>query len=827
MTRLMHLTRRRLLQLLASTGLTAFAPGMIGAQTADARAIVMVIDGIGPETPDLHLTEVLNVLLENAVPFGLVMPDACTDLAAALLRRLLSGFPDLAEPVIRAPGLAAMHPYFQCRAAAEKQALAERALGQTINPLTLLTDADQVGSFDALRALGFRNVLVPGGRAAARSDACAARTVCLVGGGQVALAEADAAGVFAAALSDPKMVQITLSLDRISALPVAGVALRIADILRILVDAVQSDRNFLTLPRAHLRWFGDDIRSRSCALRLSPAAENDVGYQALRQTLDAAGLPYSVTGPAQSEPDCLDPAIGHAAVDWLAGVPSGTPACATGALTGLDVVIGQRHAGTPVFDDQGRLYLAEGLVIAGTTAPDAIATLDSDHDLFITVAPSAWATEPARNATIGLIRQIATLSDTGLHDVAGHLAAIRAPDPVLALWQETRRALPSPGVAPETEDEKQALLADAAQAWRYIAATTDPVTGLCPATLQSTPGSEFSYLELTMWDIACHIQGLLAAHDLALIDAGDLTDRMSAILRALPRQRIAGLMLPSAVISTTTAQTLSADFNACDTGRLLAALRDVNGHPATKGMTTDIVAGWDLPGVIRDDRIHSITNGSFDDASGSHCSHYTARAFRMWGMTATSPYEMGTEGSATDTAMRLLYRVADIGAYGAEPLLFETLEMGASPPAAILTDVLFAAQVRAHREKGGLWCVSEAPLDRSPWFAYHGLRVADAETRFEARAMSDNPNHQTAAFQAAIMLVNSKAAYLWSAVRPDPYSSALVAHIRNRAPIAEGGFSPGVYAQTGLAMPGYSDLNTNGVILQAVAHILRGRKPRA
>jgi len=69
------------------------------------------------------------------------------------------------------------------------------------------------------------------------------------------------------------------------------------------------------------------------------------------------------------------------------------------------------------------------------------------------------------------------------------------------------------------------------------------------------------------------------------------------------------------------------------------------------------------------------------------------------------------------------------------------------------------------------------------------------------------------------MAVSSKAAFLWAAYHPGAYADALIAHIREKARL-EIGFASNVNTATGLATQNYTDLNTNGIILQAIAHIV-------
>jgi hypothetical protein len=176
--------------------------------------------------------------------------------------------------------------------------------------------------------------------------------------------------------------------------------------------------------------------------------------------------------------------------------------------------------------------------------------------------------------------------------------------------------------------------------------------------------------------------------------------------------------------------------------------------------------------------------------------------------------------------MRLLHQVGRIGPYGAEPLLLEAVEMGLSDPSAFLADVLFGAQHRAHRETGVLYCVSEAPLDRPPWFTYQGLDVTSTEARWAVSGPTTDPRNRTEAFARGMLLINSKAAYLWAAARPSAFSALLVDAVQECRNPGLPGFSPGIFAATGQPMGGYTDVNTNGVILQAIAFILRGHRPR-
>ena len=149
--------------------------------------------------------------------------------------------------------------------------------------------------------------------------------------------------------------------------------------------------------------------------------------------------------------------------------------------------------------------------------------------------------------------------------------------------------------------------------------------------------------------------------------------------------------------------------------------------------------------------------------------------------------------------------------------------MGDTPISAYLTRLLYGAQLRASQASGQLFAVSEAPLDRAPWFTYQGFQIGNDIDPWSVVSPDPAAEYKTRRFRDSVRLINTKAAYLWAAVWPGDYSDRLLAEIRAKAPIEGGGFSPGVYVQSGAAMQNYTDINTNAAVLQAVSHMLHGR----
>ena len=206
----------------------------------------------------------------------------------------------------------------------------------------------------------------------------------------------------------------------------------------------------------------------------------------------------------------------------------------------------------------------------------------------------------------------------------------------------------------------------------------------------------------------------------------------------------------------------------------------------------------------------------------SHGSHYSRNGYIAWGMPMDTAYPSLSGADTGDQYIRLLYQAAFLGHFGTEPHLLEGIEVGYSPESKYLSDVLFDSQLSWFEETGQFKCVSEVALNFSPWFSYQGLRV-DRRGAGAWVISTDKQSYwyQTQDFLKKAEIISSKAAFLWAALYPHEYSSRLVELIREKARIEDLGFSVGVFNNTQEAMEGYSDLNTNGIILTAIAQKLR------
>ena len=852
------LTRRRLLHLLASAAVVpAWRAGGARAQDGVARPFFLILDDITSGLPAEALGAVISAFSGLAVPMGFVLrsdQDAGSAGWAplvAVIRDFVRASPGLGEVIAWAPGIADEPPYFQARAATLARRSLLALLARAAAPETDLPpvvsiagwDPGRAASLDAVRAAGFRNaVLLPRRSSPASSARCADRVACLRNGLRVTIAE-PLAGVrtgLEGAVRTGGAVVMSLSLGGVTDLDTALLRGKIQDLAGLVAEAMRAGHLFAALPRQHVPWFAEGTERRvGLRIEAPPATDPEAraGFEALARALHEAGIGFSRSPPvAAGEAAALVACDGDgpaAACAVAANASAG--ALAAFAATGGEIVL--HPAGQPQaqgIDAEGLLHLDETITVreAGTLGRE-LQAIDPLRDIVLSVAGSAYATAEARADLVAALTASRSATGSLVQSVSDHAAGILPDDTVYRVMLATRRARATGPAAPATVPAPDPLaraewIEDARIAWSYVARLTETATGLCPSTAFFDGEWSSFYRFLTMWDLGSLIQATLAAHEIGLIDDAAYRTRIEAILAAIPAEPLAGHVLPSEEIRTDRRQVSVRGFNACDTGRLLGALREVEDYPLSRGLAAPLVARWTLAAAMRDGQLPSYSWYGPRPLVPSHCGQYLARALARWGIASGSPYDAMRGDSPTDARMRLLYEVARIGAIGAEPMLLELVEMGGSPASDYLADVLQAAQERSHAADGRLVCVSETPMDRAPWFSTQGLAVDEGrEGRWRVQTVVRTPDYATPEFEASAMVFSSKAAFLWAALRPGSYATRLLERVRSGARASEAGYAAGLYVQTGAPMTNYTDINTNGIILESVAYVLRGRRPRS
>lgn len=447
---------------------------------------------------------------------------------------------------------------------------------------------------------------------------------------------------------------------------------------------------------------------------------------------------------------------------------------------------------------------------------------DPMTDTILVVNSKHIATPIQRNALLRQFEQARSDGKAHFYSVWGYMNQTLAPDPVLErFWSTRRRQLSDPPVIQSPKpSEKEKLLEDAQLSWQFIERFSNHKTGICAGTVKASSPNIINF-EVTLWDVASQIHGLISANTLSIIAEEEARSRIDLILDHLPRRKVDGLSLPPSLFQSNNPDVSRPEFDSCDTGRFLIALRKaVETELVTQERASEILDQWEIASTVRNQRAFSYSGNAWKDMTLSHCSHYSRNGYIAWGIPMVTAYPLLLNTESGDQNIRLLYQAAFLGHFGAEPVLLEGLEVGHSAESQYLSDVLFDSQLSWYEKTGQYKCVSEVPLDFAPWFSYQGLRVDKRGSEaWVIATRSDRSMYQSSQFLEQAEIISSKAAYLWAAKYPHEHSSRLVKLIRRKARIDDLGFSVGVYNNTQEAVENYSDVNTNGIILTAIAQM--------
>lgn len=817
------------------------------AQTDRFYTLMIVFKNIGAvRDPDL-LRDVLMEFFNRGIPVTVTLEAASMrsgpqDNLNAMMRDLAASQGGLIELVAPVADMTGQHRYFQMRAAGALRHTITADLGaEAARQVATLVDHTQEGGVDlpAFRSAGFRILLRPEGDGDFTAE-FVGRGQLVLSGGTVLPLSGDMSRVsesLEAVLSERRDGLLLLSLADLHDIDAAEARQLAAALADKLAAAALAGTLHLTRPKDYLLQFGPAQLTEVALLLLPPEPDGQAdAVRSMATMLDENGIAFSLV--AASRPDWLPGQAGR--VDsWPgpagAGIPPRgdhpavvllTEQVAEPDLPPVSVVLRETVWGSlpTALRADGRLHIEveDWATISARGWP-------TSESIAVMIRPGDIATPMQRAALMRRLLAVVADGETRFLTLGTLADQLLAPDPLHErLWSTLHRQVtdpPSPAVL--SLAERGRLLKDARVAWTFIDRFTDPTTGLCAGTVQDGQARRINR-EATYWDMASQMQGIVAAARMGIIQRDEASERLALMVDHLPTVSLDGHLLPPAVFETGGGGVVRQSFDICDTGRFLIAL-DLTVRsgllPGTSAAA--LVESWDLAASIMEGRPHNHDGRAWHDTSMSHCTPYIAPVFGDLGLPLVSPYPAIAEDASADSKMALLSAVAAMGSYGTEPLLLQAIERGPTPESTFLADVLFDAQLDWFETTGQLKCVSEIPLNIAPWFTYQGLRVdrlgAEAWTILSS---GDTPAFQTREFQQRIELLSAKSAYLWAAVHPHPHSSRLLNLMREKARIEGFGFSVGIYTASLEPMENYSDLNTNGVILAAIATMLHKDLPR-
>ena len=732
-----------------------------------------------------------------------------------------SGNEDILEVVLTFHPFAQSQRFWHLRAAHD---LRERVLADVIGessaydpyfPITYLEPADGPPSdLIAFRSAGFRiRITRPKESAPVEIARTGLDQLSIAGGTLLDLFdpgfEAALAGM---AQARENGIVLHLSLARGAGLDAAELARASETVVGQLDEMLRRTGCLALLPR-DLFLLGGAPVPRDVALLLD-TSHGDAGIDTFAKALAARGLPFSrVATGADSQGDCVaDPTTDAAR---LAGciVATDQPVAAESAA---NVLVGAPGGNGLAADIRMRFGL---LGLKAAARFDQLTLAESDRVLRL--SPQDVTSPPQRARLLRWFEEAQNLGMVRLHNVPGLLDRVMASDPVIRWYWSLRRRRKSdpPRAGKPDQAERTRLLDDAALAWSYFDRYTYPDTGLAAGTVASGPSGRVNS-EITLWDVASQINATGAAAALGLIMPEGAGEAIRKLLSSLPANRLGRGRLPPSNFSAQTLKTTVAGFDSCDAGRFgIALARAVKQGLIEKEDVRTALKSWTLEQATEEGRLFTNRDGGWQDTTQSHCTDYVVPGFAFLGYKVDPLFDWPDNGAETEIST--LYKAAAVGAISTEPYALRAIETGHDGPGQLMLDALFDAQLAWFEQTGEIRCISEAPINRAPWFIYSGLRVdMDSPDAWVIGTIMRDSAFSSEEFRITNELISSKAAYLWKAVYPHPYSDRLVEIIRDKARIPGLGFSVGVFASTQEPMQNYTDINTNGIILAAVAHIL-------
>ena len=825
--------RRSFLASTMAVGALVALPASRSLAGGGVLSTAVVVTGISADSDPVSLLAFARQLVEQGVWVTCAIRTTSDRDDAPRLTSLLLALQNIGSGIdiaIELPDLASRSPYFQARAVYDARETLQRLFGAE-TPIAppqsvLCNEIENPSEPIGVRASGIRNVLtLPQTDTSVTTETWSDGVVRFLGGQRIgpqrdfsfraSEAGAEHALIYYVSAGDLP----TVTKDRLRAWS-AGLA------ETLLTRELNGQLALMTVADFQLR---DDFSARRLVTLLfdlpetAPSAERDA-VAAFRQELAKRHIPSAIRPSGDVfwvERSTTDQPL----VPVTVGCDSQTPSqIVASSPVGPGYVM--RLSG-----DARQVPGIDGCVILEQPAmrldPNAATTsvanpLAQEQDIVLILSAGQMATQEAQRRVFGDLQALSEDGITQFVSIGEFAAALHSNEPVAVRHRLTRAAIANAPFesCPKTDDAERArLLDDARHAWGYFQTYQEAATGLCPATVDSRPGGDIQR-SVTMWDVGSNLNAIVAAVELDLIDRKQAEKTFERIFPNIMGRSTDGRLLPQGWIRTDRHKWGIRDFDGCDGGRLLASLDNMRRRFGMGDEIAKLVKSWDLDKIVVDGEIQSVISRKFASTFNSHCAHYAALGFRRWGLNPSSPYETFENRPPGDGEMALLETVARIGPLGTEPLLLEAMELGMSPESTYLAEILVSAMEEEFKENNRLICPSETPMDSEPWFIYQGLELGSGSRSWRLDTVGHHPEYMTEAAAEELMTFSTKAAFLWAAYRPCAFTRKLLDYARKHGRDAVG-FVSGVKVKAHRPTRNYTDLNSNAIILQAIAHMLR------
>lgn len=361
-------------------------------------------------------------------------------------------------------------------------------------------------------------------------------------------------------------------------------------------------------------------------------------------------------------------------------------------------------------------------------------------------------------------------------------------------------------------------------AWSYIAANTQPSTGL----VNSVDG----YPSTTLWDQGSYLLGMIAANRFQLIDDAEFYDRAARAVESLAQIPLVDGILPNKVYQTQTLEMVDyannpvpegLGWSALDLGRFMMALRVLErALPELGPQIRNVLAQWELDAMAHQGQLAGAARqgGGLVPVQEGRIGYeqYAARAAAMWGVDVTAAISAGrilaweqVSGVEVPTDLRTRAAFGAIDPVVSEPWMLQGLEIGLDSEGQELAARVYRAQERRWRQTGHLTAVSEDHINQAPHFLYAGV-WGDGEAW--SVLTEEGKNHPE------LRTLSTKASFAWHALYNTRYTERLMEAVLPLSAPGKG-FAAGTFEADGTLNDVYT-LNTNGIVLEALHYIAFG-----
>ncbi|CAN5687323.1 hypothetical protein BH09MYX1_BH09MYX1_35500 [soil metagenome] len=390
-----------------------------------------------------------------------------------------------------------------------------------------------------------------------------------------------------------------------------------------------------------------------------------------------------------------------------------------------------------------------------------------------------------------------------------------------SLGGPTGPALKQTGV-PLTDQER----AWAKTAWRYFENNYQPATGF----VNSVDG----YASATLWDLGSYMMGLIAAHELGIVDAGTFDARLDKLLASLESLSLVDGIAPNKAYDTISLAMVDYDrtpkpngigWSAIDVARLAVPLTLVVWkYPTRTDRVRAIVDRFHLDQLVAGGQLigsRRTPAGALERTQEGRFGYeqYAAKSFFLFGQDVGIAIRYDVDVARKKVSgQEILYDARlprdNDGTHNAvlsEPYVLEGVEHGLDATTLPLARGVFLAQKNRWSQTGILTAASEDNLDQAPYFVYGSVLNDD-----KPWAAFSPDGKDASAFRSASL----KAGFGWGYLFDDPYAAELVGKLGPQSN-PDKGFYSGLYESNG--KPNFAmTANTNGIVLEILLYRAKG-----